>query len=348
MNSKHMIKANTLKEGDIIGVVSPSSPMAAIVKHRMEKGIRTLEEMGFKVRIGKNSLNVSDYTAGTPEERAEDLNGFFKDDSVKGIISFIGGFHSNQILKYLDFDAIKNHPKVFMGYSDMTVLHISMYSKADLMTFYGPAILTQFAENPKMLPYTEEYFRKAVMSGLPIGRISPSKQWTDEVLNWFEKKDLERSRQMKDNIGWQWLRGGSGEGEILGGCIASLLHLRGTPYWPDFNDKIFFWELSESSEDFTKGEPVSEIDAHLTDLELSGVFDNLKGMIIGRPFGYSQEDIERLKEIILQRTEQYEFPILFGTDIGHTDPIMTIPLGAKTSINSKENKFEILESATID
>jgi muramoyltetrapeptide carboxypeptidase len=343
-----MIKAKTLKEGDTIGIVSPSSPMAARVKHRAEKGIKMLEEMGFNVRIGKNALNVSDHTAGTPEERAEDLNDFFRDDSVNGIISFIGGFHSNQVLKHLDLDAIRNHPKVFMGYSDITVLHMAIYTKADLVTFYGPAVLTQLAENPRMLPYTEEHFRKAVMSGLPIGKASPSLEWTDEVLNWFEKKDLERPRQMKRSLGWQWLREGSGEGEILGGCITSLLHLRGTPYWPDFNGKIFFWELSESSGDFTKGEPASRIDAHLTDLELSGVFDNLKGMIIGRPFGYSQEYTEKLKEIVLQRTRQYKFPILFGIDIGHTDPIMTIPLGVKTFIDSNEDRFEILESATID
>lgn len=348
MNSKHMIKARTLKEGDTIGIVSPASPMAAKVRHRTERGIKMLEEMGFKVKVGKNALNVSDHTAGTPEERAQDLNDLFIDDSVKGIISFIGGFHSNQVLEHLDFDAIRNHPKIFMGYSDITVLHLAIHSKAGLVTFYGPAVLTQFAENPRILPYTEEYFRKAVMSGLSIGKVSPSREWTDEVLNWFEKKDLERPRQMKENPGFEWLRKGRGEGEILGGCITSILHLRGTFYWPDFSGKIFFWELSESSGDFAKGEPVSRIDAYLTDLQLSGVFDNLKGMIIGRPFGYSREDMEKLKEIILRRTEQYNFPILFGVDIGHTDPIMTIPLGVKTSIDSNENKFEILESATID
>lgn len=324
-----MIKAKTLKKGDTIGIISPSSPMAAKVEHRLKKGIKTLKEMGFKIKLGKNSLKIQDYTAGTPKDRAKDINAFFEDDSIKAIISFIGGFHSNQILEYLDFNVIKNNPKVFMGYSDITVIHLAIYKKANLITFYGPAVLTQFGENPTIFPYTKEYFEKATMSGLSIGKILPSKQWTDESLNWFEKKDLERPRKMKDNPGWEWLKKGNCKGRIIGGCITSLLHLRGTTYWPNFTNKILFWEISESSADFSKGEPVARIDTHLTDLELSGTFNNLKGMIIGRPFGYSKEETEQLKKVIIQKMKKYDFPILFGVDIGHTDPTITMPIGVK-------------------
>ncbi len=342
-----MIKPSTLKKGDTIGLISPSSPMAAKVTHRVEKGIATLEEMGFKVRVAPDALKATAHTAGTPEERASDLHELFRDPSVKAIISFIGGFHSNQVLKYLDFELIKNNPKIFMGYSDITVLHWAMHTKADLVTFYGPALITQFGENPTILPYTKEYFEKAVMSGEPIGKIEPSKEWTDEVLNWFEKKDLERPRRLKENPGFEWLKEGKAEGKIFGGCITSLLHLRGTEYWPNFEDTLFFWELPESSASFIKGEPVARIDTHLTDLELSGVFKKIKGMIIGRPLGYSNEESDELKKIILARTKDYNFPILYGIDTGHSDPIMTIPLGVKTIIDSAQNKFEIIEAATV-
>ncbi|RME55974.1 LD-carboxypeptidase [Candidatus Parcubacteria bacterium] len=213
-----------------------------------------------------------------------------RDKEVKAIFSFIGGNHSNQVLEYLDFSLIKRNPKIFLGYSDATVLHFALHTKANLATFYGPAVLTQFAENPRTLSYTENYFRKALMHTDPIGKIKPSTYWTDEVLDWFKKEDLKRPRRMERNKGWQWLRRGKAEGPILGGCITSMLHLRGTEYWPDFRGSIFFWETPESGNDFTKGEKVENIDSHLTDLELSGVFKNIRGMVIGRFFGHSEQE----------------------------------------------------------
>ncbi len=347
INTGILIKANHLKKGDVIGVVSSSSPLAGIVPHRVEKGIEMLKKMGFNVKIGKNALKITNHTAGSPEERAEDLNNFFADSSVKAIISFIGGNHSNQVLKHLDFETIKKNPKIFVGYSDITVLHFALYSKCNLITFYGPAILTQFAENPEILSYTKKYFEKAVMSKEPIGKINPSSEWTDETLDWFEKEDLKIPRKMKKNKGWKWLRKGKSKGEIIGGCISSLLHLRGTEYWPDFQGKNFFWEIPESSCDFTKGELLSEIDAHLSDLELSEVFDQIKGMLIGRPFSYSEKESLDLQKMILERTKDYNFPILYNIDIGHTDPMITIPLGVMSKIDSEKDEFLIVEEGVI-
>jgi len=346
-NAKTLIKTDHLRKGDTIGIVSPSSSLAGLVPHRVERGIEMLNKMGFNVKISKNALKVTGHTAGTPEERAEDLNNFFVDSSVKAIISFIGGNHSNQILKYLNFETIKKNPKIFMGYSDITVLHFALYSKCNLVTFYGPAILTQFAENSEILSYTKKYFEKAVMSNKSIGKIKPSPEWTDETLNWFKKEDLKRPRKMKKNEGWRWLRKGKSKGEIIGGCISSLLHLRGTEYWPDFQGKNFFWEIPESACDFTKGEPFSEIDAHLSDLELSGVFGKIKGMLIGRPFGYSEKESLDLQKMILERTKDYNFPILYNIDIGHTDPIITIPLGVMSKIDSEKDEFLIVEKGVI-
>jgi muramoyltetrapeptide carboxypeptidase len=288
-----LIKPRKLEKGDTIGLISPSSPLAGLVPHRAEKAIKMFQELGFKVKIGENALKVTGYTAGSPKERAEDINSFFKDKEVKAIISFIGGNHSNQVLNYLDFQLIKKNPKIFVGYSDVTVLHFAFYTQCNLVTFYGPAALTQFAENPRILSYTEEYFKKALMETKPIRKIKPSSYWTDEVLDWFKKEDLKRPRRMKKNKGWQWLRKGRAEGPILGGCITSMMHLRGTKYWPDFSNSIFFWEIPESDCDFTKGRKVEIIDSCLTDLELSSAFQKIKGMIIGRFFGYSEKEKER-------------------------------------------------------
>jgi muramoyltetrapeptide carboxypeptidase len=341
-----MIKPNKLKKGDIIGVVSPSAPSAGLFPHRTESGIKMLEKLGFRVKVGDNALKVTDHTAGTPLERASDLNDMFADPEVKGIICFIGGNHSNQILDNLDFGLIRRNPKVFVGYSDATVLHGAIGKKTGLVTFYGPAALTQFAENPTINAYTLEYFERAVMSDVPVGRVRPSAEWTDEVLDWSGGEDRKRPRAMRLNPGWKWLIKGSATGPIMGGCITSLLHLRGTEFWPDFSGSILFWEIPESCGDFRKGESAGEIDAALTDLELNGVFSKIKGMIIGRPFGYDDDEKERLEAMVKDHVERLRIPVLFGADIGHTDPMITIPQGTEVRIDSGEDIFEFLERGT--
>lgn len=199
-----------LEIGDTIGLISPSAPLAGLVEHRYKNGVKKLEELGFNVMVGKHALEVTSYTAGTAQSRAEDIMYFFKNKNVKAIISFIGGYHSNQILKYLDFDVIKNNPKIIMGYSDMTILLLAIYKKCGFPTFYGPSVLNQFADI--FLPdYTLEYFEKAVMMKEPIGNIYPSESWTCDFLDWFEKKDIEKERKFVKNTGWEWLKKGKAE-----------------------------------------------------------------------------------------------------------------------------------------
>lgn len=199
-----------LSVGDNIGIISPSAPLAALVEHRYKNGVKKLEELGFNVVIGDHALDVTSYTAGTAQARAEDIMKFFKDKEIKAIISFIGGYHSNQILKYLDFNVIRNNPKIIMGYSDMTVLLLAIYKKCGFPTFYGPSVLNQFAD-PFLPDYTLDFFNKAVMLDEPIGEIYPSEFWTCEFLDWFEKKDLKRERNFFKNNGWEWLKEGKAE-----------------------------------------------------------------------------------------------------------------------------------------
>lgn len=342
--SKALLKSPMLRRGDLVRLVSPASAMAAKVPHRRNAGIAMLEKLGFRVQVGRYALYDGDYTAGTPWQRAKDLNEAFADKQVKGIISFIGGNHSNQLLNLLDYNLIRQNPKVFLGYSDMTVLHLALHTKVKLVTFYGPAVLTQFAENPVMHPYSQDYLSRAVMSRQPVGKIEPSIKWTDEVLSWFTKEDQKRPRRMAANNGWRWLKTGKAVGPLIGGCIASIMHLRGTSFWPDFSGSILFWEISESEEDFTKGDRLSNIDAYLADLELSGVFSRINGMIIGRPFGYSVGERTALEKLVKNRLASYAFPILANVDIGHTDPMITVPIGVQGKLDSSRNQFIIMES----
>ena len=345
---KHqLLKPKPLKPGDTIGIISNSAPLAGLVPHRFQRGLRALERMGYQVKVAPHALAVSGYVSASGEERASDLNSLFADQSIKAVLSCIGGNHSNQMLPYIDYELVSNNPKILCGYSDTTVLLDAIYTMTGLVGFYGPSLLNQFGENPGIIPYTKEYFLKAVSSPKPIGSVLPSSQWTDEFLDWFEKKDNERPRKMLANPGWEWLKEGSCTGPIVGGCITSLLHLAGTRYWPNLDGSILFWEIPEGEEDITHGTDLATVDAHLTDLGNIGTLGSISGMIIGRPYGYSRQDAIRLKKLILTQLKDKNIPVLFGIDIGHTDPMVTLPIGLKSSLDSKKNLFSIDETATI-
>lgn len=326
-----------LKEGDTIAIIAPSAGLAAIFPHRLESATKYLESKGYKIKEFPCTRKINGWESASAKERARDIMNAFLDKEVKAIICEIGGNTLNKTLKYLDFEKINENPKIFCGYSDISVLHYAINKKCNFSTFYGPCALTQFGEYPKPLDYTIEYFNKAVVEG-KINEVKHSKEWTDEILDWGQKKDLERPRKMKLNNGFEWLKEGQFTGEIIGGCLHSITHLIGTEYWPDHKDKILFIELPEG-EDFMKGEPLPEVDAQLADLEIAGIFKEIKGLIVGRPFRYSDEEVEKFKEVILDNTKDYDFPILYGVDIGHTDPQITVPLGTTVEINSLENKF---------
>ena len=340
-----LIKPPMLKKGDTIAIIAPSAGLAGLFPHRLENAIKFLESEGYRVKEFPTARKRNGWESAPAQERAKDIMDAFKDTEVKAIICLIGGAVSNQTLMYLDYKIIQKNPKIFCGYSDISNLHYAFHVKTGLVTFYGPAAMTQFAEYPKPLQYTLDYFFKAV-SDKAIGKVLPSKEWTDEILDWGKKKDLERSRKLKENKGYEWLRAGFAEGQIIGGCLPSIAHLAGTEYWPNYNSKILFLEIPEGQE-FDKGEPLEYVDWALEHLNLTGIFKEIKGLIFGRPFKYSEEDTETLKKKLIERTADYNFPILFGVDIGHSDPMITIPLGVNVKIDSKQNVFEILEAGAI-
>jgi len=341
-----LLKPQKLEKGDTIALLSPSSGLAHLFPHRLNNAIKFFKSLGFEIKEFHTTRKLHGWSAAPAEERAMDLIRAFEDPSIKAIICTIGGLTSNQLLKYIDFTAIKKNPKIFCGYSDISVLHYAFYTKTRLVTFYGPAAMTQFGEYPKPLKYTIDYFFKAVTIDKPIGRIIPSKEWTDEFLDWSKKTDLYGPRTLKQNKGFEWLTDGKATGPIIGGCISSLIHLRGTEYWPNHKNKILFLEIPEG-QDTKKGQPLPYIDAYLTDFELSGVFDEISGLIFGRPYSYTEKDKIKLKEILYALAEKYSFPILFGADIGHTDPMITIPIGVNVTLDSINKIFSINESGVI-
>lgn len=314
-----------LKPGDTIGVVCPSAGINKRARHRIENAKVYLESIGFGVKLG-NAIFVDDsaYTSGTISERVADIHDMFLDDSVKMILCGIGGNHSNQLLRHLDYDLIGKHPKIFMGYSDITAIHYAMYTQANLITYYGPCAATQFGEYPKTIDYTKKSFWSECIAESVPRFIAASLEWTDEFLDWFQQEDLTRARSLRPNNGYRVIRHGKKvTAKITPCCIMAVNRLAGTRYWinPDDNILILDILLSQGELNFAL------LDAYLTDLSNMGVFDDLKGLIISRLSSFSVNEEAAFYRRLNDLTERTDYPIIANFDIGHTDPINTLRYG---------------------
>ena len=333
------MKPPPLRSGDTIGVVSPSWGGAGLFPHRIEQGMRYAQSLGYRVKLAPHALNNLGYVSDTAENRAADIHTMFADPSVRAIIAAIGGDHACHLLPLLDFDLIRRNPKIFMGYSDITVLNVAIWQKSGLTTFNGPAFMTDFGEYPQMLEYTEKSLLKTITRPEPAGDLYPAEAWTEETPAWERRADQEKPRTLQRSNGWTWLKPGNSAGRLIGGCIESLQHLRGTPFWPDWEDTVLFWETSEE-----KPSPES-VDGILMDYENMGVFEKLSGMLVGRPMKYDEVEKRELRERILERTAKYDFPVLTDLDFGHTSPQLTFPIGCRISIDSNARKLRLIEAA---
>lgn len=335
------LKPPRLRTGDTVGIVSPSWGGAGTFPHRVARGVAQLEALGYRVKLGRHALNSNGAVSDTAERRVSDLHEMFLDPSVRLILAAIGGNHSCQLLPLLDFELIRRHPKALVGFSDITVLNVAIWQATGLVTFNGPALLTDFAENPEMLEYTRIGLLRAVTEPSALGSIKPASEWTEELLDWQTKADLERPRRLLESEGWHWLKPGRAEGVLIGGCLESLQHLRGTRFWPDWRGSLFFFETSEN-----KPSPAT-VDALLMDYQNMGVFDGLQGMLVGRSMGYSPSEKAELRAVLLERTARYDFPIVTDMDFGHTSPQFTLPIGCQARVDAAQRTFEILEPAVL-
>lgn len=341
-----VIKPQPLQIGDTIAIIAPSGGLAALAPHRLERGKQFFEHLGFQVRIFPTALSHHGLSSDSAEHRAKDIMDAFEDPSIKAIVTTIGGYTSHETLSHLNFESVQKNPKIFCGYSDITSLHIACFKKAGLIGFYGPAILPQFGEFPTPDEYTVQHFLNAVTGEL--GQVIPSNSWSDDkTADWLKQEDMAYSRVFQANPGYEWFRSGKARGHILGGCLPVLLNLINTEFWPDIEDYILFLETPEG-DDFRKGMNLDDVYQALEQLRDAGLFDGINALVFGRGFGYSPQEHERLKELVLQHTKDYTFPILWNFDIGHTDPMVTIPIGVLVELNSEDNTFRFLEQGVQD
>ena len=182
------MKAKKQNEKISIGVFSSSSPISATVPVRYERGKEYLEAKGFQVFNGSLFGKCDYYRSGSIRERADEFNQLLYNDDVQILMAAIGGNNSNSLLPYIDYEYLKKHPKIIIGYSDTTALLLGIYAKAGLITFYGPALASSFGEFPPFVDRTFDYFKSMVCDGVPIPyeyKMPPV--WTDEFINWSQQ-----------------------------------------------------------------------------------------------------------------------------------------------------------------
>lgn len=329
-----------VRPGDTVAIVSPSFGAVGTWPHRAERGAAYLESLGLRVRFMPNAARSEGWASAPAEARVADLHDAFADDEVAVVLAGIGGNHSNQLLPLLDFELIRAHPKVFQGFSDITVLHWALARHAGLATFYGPALVPELGEFPQVLPFTDRWLRAAWFGDEPIA-YEPSDAWTDELLDWTTKADLTRARELRASEGWITIRGGSARGPVLGGCLETICwHLKGSSTWIDPEGSILLLETSEEAP------PPSDVDAYLTDLEQLGVFDSAAALVVARPYGYTAESARVLWDVVARRTEASGLPVLANVEAGHADPMITLPFGVEAELDARRQVLRLLEAPT--
>lgn len=341
----NLIKPKKLKKGDKVATVSLSWGGAGDeeILWRYHQGKERLEKVfGLEVVEMPHTLKGSQFVYNHPEKRAEDLMDAFKDDSIKAIISCIGGNDSIRMLPYIDFDVIRDHPKIYTGYSDSTVTHF-MCLKAGITSYYGLSVLNDFAENIAMSEYTIEWAKKVLFETEIVGDIPTAKEWTSQRLEWsIDNKDT--ARKFVKNTGYEVLQGsGSARGRLIGGCMEVIEFIKGTSLFPSidsFDDTILFLETSEVMP------PDWLVEDNLRNYGSVGILNRINGIIVGKPQGNQfYEEYKPIIKKVLAEFAREDMPVLYNASFGHNEPKCCIPYGILAEINCDEKTFSILESA---
>lgn len=308
------MKPKSLKQGDTIGLIAPSSPIG---EKKAQNCIDWVKSVGYAVKWGESIFGGRGYLSGSDELRAHDINMMFGDKEVDAIFCVRGGYGSMRLLDGIDYELISKNPKIFIGFSDITALHTAFFQKAGLTTFHGPMVAGYAKKDLDDL--SRDYLDRALMKAEPLGDIINPPDIPIRVYN-----------------------GGCASGKVVGGNLSLLSDTMGTPYEIDTKDKILLIE--------EVGERPYKIDRMLQHLQLGGKFKDAAGIIIGDWAECEPEEGKEsltIDEIIEDIVVPCGKPILSGYKIGHCSPNITIPIGALGYINCSELRFAITESAVV-
>ncbi|MBI4243083.1 MAG: LD-carboxypeptidase [Planctomycetes bacterium] len=315
-----------LKKGSHIRVIAPAQSMGVIQTDMKSIALNRLTDLGLRVTFGKHVGESDDFSSTTIKARSEDLHEAFSDKSVDGILTVIGGWNSNQLLDYIDWDLIRKNPKIFCGFSDITVLNNSIFARTGLATYSGPHFST-FGQQLNF-EYTLDYFLKCLFSDEPF-EIKPSKEWSND--KWWENQLV--SMQIPSE-GWIPISEGEAEGIIIGANLCSFNLLQGTEYFPELSGSVLFLEDDWESQPHT-------FDRDLQSLIHLPSFKGVKGIVIGRFEKDSNMTTDLLQQIIRSKKELNNIPVIADVDFGHCDPKITFPVGGIAYIKASGKKCAI-------
>jgi muramoyltetrapeptide carboxypeptidase len=310
------ILAPRLTPGDTVGLITPSSYVSDPDELAFAK--RFCEVFGLKWKLGKNVGQRYGYLAGTAQQRVDDLHAMFSDREVQGVFCIRGGYGSAQMLDQIDYGLIRDHPKVFLGYSDITALHTAIGQRTGLVTFHGPVSLSHLTD------WSQQHLRAAVFSGEPIG----------VVTNPPESNPLRASHTLRT------VRGGRATGALAGGNLTLLSTTLGTPYAIETAGRILLME--------DIGEDIYRIDRMFTQLRLAGKLQAAAGIVVGEckdcpPPGHESEF--SLGEVVDALLGDLGIPVLYGLSFGHTTDQVTLPLGARATLDADRQTLVVEQAA---
>lgn len=351
LSNKGLIKPKKLKKGDKVAAISLSFGAPALFPKRFQTGCSQFTEaFGVDVVPTKNALRDPEFLSANPQARADDIIEALEDSSISGIICNIGGEDSIRVNPLVDPYIIKEHPKIFLGYSDATTTHL-WFLKAGVVSFYGPTIMAGFAENGGLPTYLSNSIERNLFQTDSIGIIMPNTEgWTTEFLDWREPKNQSIKRKLNPSSGPMVLQGhGIIKGHLIGGCVEVLEMLRGTDHWPEknwFDGAILFLETAEP--EFLPMYFARAIRSY----GVMGILHQISAIILGRPGGNLpiekfQHYYDSLLKIVTNEFGLKELPIIANLDFGHTDPIATLPYGLDAELNCSDGILNILESGVI-
>lgn len=325
----------------------------------MTRATAVLTDQGYKVRT---FFNEDSGIQSSIANRLAEIRAAFSDDSISAIICTIGGPCFNELLPALIADTelhrtIRHGRKIVVGYSDITGLHWFLHALTGLRTFYGPGAIPELgdfgsiSDEASPLAFCNTHLFRAIASGEPLGEVPRSLTYAPRAPEFFDMPGSTEASALAPTPAWQWLRQGKGRGTLFGGCLTVVARLQGVPaIRPDWRGRIVFLETA-SGEDLDSGNPPARVQAGFADLIAGGVFEDVAGLVVGRPYGYHTEEARQQYADIITGLfcegplAEKTFPILYNVDIGHTTPMVTLPYDTLAELDSEKDSFSIVESA---
>jgi muramoyltetrapeptide carboxypeptidase len=330
-----MLVPKSLQPGDVIGFFSPSSAATTFAPKRFERAKIFLEQKGLKLLPGSLTGLNDFYRSGTIAERANELNELIRNPEVRCIISVIGGANSNSLLPYIDYESLQRDPKIIIGYSDVTALLLGIFSKVNLVTFYGPALVASFGEMGDFAEETFNYFHDILIAPkkIPFTINNPS-YWTDEYLNW-ESQETQKQKFSNNII---TINNGKAKGRLIVGNLNTMSGIYGSPYMP----KIKKGDILVIEDSLKSADLIERSFAHL---KANGVFNEIGGLVLGKHERFDDRGSGRKPyEILMEVMGSSAIPILAEYDCCHTHPMITLPIGVQAELDAEKQQITLLEN----